>query len=50
MAVKKGIKTQDEQAKEIQQEIKMTVDERQKIANKIKREYYGKYLPDIRDY
>jgi hypothetical protein len=34
MAVKKGIKTQDEQEKEIRQEIKMSVDERQKIAKK----------------
>jgi len=50
MAVKKGIKMQDEQAKEIRQEIKMTADERQKMAHKIKQEYYGKYLPDIRDY
>jgi hypothetical protein len=50
MVVKKGTKMQDEQAKEIRQEIKMTVDERQRMANRIKREYYGKYLPDIRDY
>jgi hypothetical protein len=50
MAVKKGVKTRDEEAKEIRQEIKMTVDERQKMAHKIKREYYGKDLPDIRDY
>jgi hypothetical protein len=50
MAVKKGIKTQDEQAKEIRQEIKMSVDERQKMAKKIKQGYYGKYLPDIRDF
>ena len=50
MAVKKGTKTQDTEAGEIQQEIKMTVDERQKMAKKIKQEYYEKKLPDIRDY
>jgi len=50
MAVKKGAKTQDAEAREIQQEIKKTVDERQKMAKKIKQEYYGKKLPDIRDY
>jgi len=50
MAVKKGTKTQDEEAREIRQEIKMTTDERQKMAKKIKLEYYGKNLPDIRDY
>jgi ubiquinone biosynthesis protein COQ9 len=50
MALKEGTKTQDTEAKEIRQEIKMTVDERQKMAKKIKQEYYGKRLPDIRDY
>ncbi len=50
MAVKKGTKSRDEEAREIRQELKMTVDERQKIAKKIKREYYGKNLPDVRDY
>lgn len=50
MAVKKGTKIQDEHAKQIQQEIKMSVDERQRLAKKIKQEYYGKNLPDIRDY
>ncbi|UCE40587.1 MAG: hypothetical protein JSV17_14195 [Candidatus Aminicenantes bacterium] len=48
--MKKGSKTQDAEAKEIRQEIKMTVEERQKMAQKIKQEYYGKKLPDIRDY
>lgn len=50
MAAKKGTKTQDEKAREVRQEIKMTVDERQKMAKKIKRGYYGKQLPDVRDY
>ena len=50
MAVKKGSKTQDAEAKDIRQELKMTVDERQKMAKKIKLEYYGRKLPDIRDY
>jgi hypothetical protein len=50
MAVKKGTKTPDAEAREIRQEIKMTVDDRQKMAKKIKQEYYGKKLPDIRDY
>jgi hypothetical protein len=50
MAVKKGTKTQAAEARDIRQEIKMTVDERQKMAKKIKQEYYGKRLPDIRDY
>lgn len=50
MAVKKGTKTQGDEAKEIRQELKMTVDERQKMAKKIKQEYYGKNLPDVRDY
>ncbi len=50
MAVKKGTKTQDAEAREIRQELKMTVDERQKMAKKIKQEYYGKKLPDVRDY
>lgn len=50
MAVKRETKMQDAQAREILQEIKMSVEERQKIAKKIKQEYYGKYLPDIRDY
>lgn len=50
MAVKKGTKALDTEAKEIRQEIKMTVDERQKMAKKIKQEYYGKRLPDIRDF
>jgi hypothetical protein len=50
MALKKGTKTQTAEAREIRQEIKMTVDERQKMAKKIKQEYYGKRLPDIRDY
>ena len=50
MAVKKGTKSQDAEAREIRQEIKMTVEERQKAAKQIKQEYYGKKLPDIRDY
>jgi hypothetical protein len=50
MAVKKRTKTQDAPAKEIRTEIKMTVDERQKMAKKIKEEFYGKKLPDVRDY
>ena len=50
MAAKKGTKTRDAEAREIRQETKMTVDERQKVAKKIKQEYYGKKLPDIRDY
>ena len=50
MAVKKGAKTQDSEAREIRQEIKMTVDERQKMAKKIKEEYYGKKLSVIREY
>ena len=50
MAAKKGIKAQSAEAREIRQEIKMTVEERQKMAKKIKQEYYGKNLPDIRDY
>jgi hypothetical protein len=50
MAVKREKKIQDAQAREIRQEIRMSVDERQKIAKKIKQEYYGKYLPDIRDF
>ncbi len=50
MAVKKGTKTQGDEEREIRQEIKMTVDERQKMAKRIKQEYYGKRLPDIRDY
>ncbi len=50
MAVKKGTKTQDAEAREIRQEIKMTADERQKMAKKIKQKYYGKNLPDVRDY
>jgi hypothetical protein len=50
MAVKEGSNTQDAESREIQQEIKMTIDERQKIAKKIKQEYYGKNLPDVRDY
>ena len=48
--MKKGTKIQGAEAREIRQEIKMTVDERQKMAKKIKQEYYGKKLPDIRDY
>jgi hypothetical protein len=50
MAVKKGTKTQTSETREIRQEIKMTVEERQKMAKRIKQEYYGKKLPDIRDY
>lgn len=50
MAVKKGTKAQDAETREIRREIKMTVDERQKMAKKIKQEYYGKKLPDVRDY
>ncbi len=50
MAAKKETKIRDAEAREIRQEIKMTVDERQKMAKKIKQEYYGKRLPDIRDY
>jgi hypothetical protein len=50
MAVKKGSKTLDAEAREIRQEIKMSVDERQKMAKKIKQEYFGKKLPDVRDY
>ena len=50
IAVKKETKTQDAEAREIRQEIKMTVEERQKIAKKIKQEYFGKKLPDVRDY
>jgi len=50
MPVKKGTKIQSEESKEIRQEIKMTVDERQQMAKKIKQEYCGKKLPDIRDY
>jgi hypothetical protein len=48
--VKKGTKIQSAEAREIKQEIKMTVDERQKMAKKLKQEYYGKKLPDVRDY
>ncbi len=50
MAVKKGTKTQDAEAREIRQEIKMSVDDRQKMAKKIKQEYYRNQLPDVRDY
>ena len=50
MAEKKETKTQDAEAREIRQEIKMTADERQKMAKKIKEGYYGKKLPDVRDY
>ena len=50
MALKKGTKTLDAEAREIRKEIKMTVDERQNMAKKIKQEYYGKKLPDVRDY
>ena len=48
--MKKGTKTGESEALEIRKELKMTADERQKIARKIKQEYYGKKLPDIRDY
>lgn len=50
MALKKGTKIQSDEMREIRQEIKMTVDERQKMAKRIKQEYYGKKLPDVRDY
>jgi hypothetical protein len=50
MAEKKRTKTQDAEAREIRREIKMTADERQKMAKRIKQEYYGKKLPDVRDY
>lgn len=48
--MKKGTKIQSDEMREIRQEIKMTVDERQKMAKRIKQEYYGKKLPDVRDY
>lgn len=50
MSVKKGTKTQDAEAREIRQELKMTAEERQKLAKKIKQEYFRKQLPDVRDY
>ena len=48
--MKKGTKTQDAVNREVRQELKMTAEERQKIAKKIKQECFGKKLPDVRDY
>ncbi len=50
--MKKETKTQDAVAREIRQELKMTAEERQKIAKRIKQECFGKqvHVPDVRDY
>jgi uncharacterized membrane protein len=50
MSVKKRTGKPDAVAKEIRQELKMTAEERQKIAKKIKQDFFGKQLPDVRDY
>lgn len=48
--MKKETNTREEEAKEIRQELKLTADERQRMAKKIKQDYFGKRLPDVRDY
>jgi hypothetical protein len=50
MAVKKEKKSKDTEKGMVEQQIKMAPDERQAMARKIKEEYYGKRLPDVRDF
>jgi hypothetical protein len=47
---KKGKKSQDIEQGEIKKQIKMAPDERQTLAHQLKLKYYGKRLPDVRDY
>lgn len=48
--VKKGKKSREMEQGEIKKQIKMAPDERQALALKLKKEHYGKKLPDVRDY
>ncbi len=50
MAVKKAKKSEDVEKSMIKQQIKMAPEERLALARKVKQEYYGKRLPDVRDF
>ena len=50
MAVKKAKKSIDAEKGMIKKQIKMAPEERLALARKIKEEYYGKRLPDVRDF
>ncbi len=47
---KKEKKARDAEQGEIRKQIKMAPEERQALARQLKVEYYGKGLPDVRDY
>ncbi len=47
---KKGKKSKTAEQEEIKKQIKMAPEERQALALKMKKEHYGKKLPDVRDY
>jgi hypothetical protein len=47
---KKRKKPRDIEQGEIKKQIKMAPDERQALAHQLKIKYYGKKLPDVRDY
>jgi hypothetical protein len=50
MAVKKEKRAKDTGKGMVEQQIKMAPEERQAVARKMKEEYYGKRLPDVRDF
>jgi hypothetical protein len=47
---KKEKKSKGFEQGEIKKQIKMAPEERQALALKLKKEHYGKRLPDVRDY
>jgi len=47
---KKEKKSQDFEQGEIKKQIRMAPEERQALAHQLKIKYYGKKLPDVRDY
>jgi hypothetical protein len=47
---KKVKKSRDIEQGEIKKQIRMAPEERQALAHQLKVEYYGKKLPDVRDY